>query len=391
MENQLNYEHVFNHLKNLDVVLMAGLRVRPGTEFFHSLLDGHPEIIQTTGLLLSNFHDFWDTAIYKNDFNLLIEEFIYNCNYMGLFDSRFNIKQKWGFLGKNKNEYFTVDIDEFRIHLKNLMKGNQLTSNNFLLAINGAYSLCKGINVTNSKIIFLHVHSLENINKFFNIDSNTNIILMIRELRSGCLSHIENKYIKDPSYYTPNTLKDPFVEYSLINYYSSKYDVKFISLNDLHKKPKIVLQNFCNQFEIQFIPDILLESTVHKKLWWGDYLSTNDTKGFNSKFGEVEKWKDEFSNIDSYIIEFLFSEEYKILNYTTSISKLQYMLIYIAFPLFIFIPMKYEVKLLKYNVKHDMGLIRIISSFVFYLARVKMYFKVYMLKLMNKKIGIRKY
>ena len=72
-------------------------------------------------------------------------------------------------------------------------------------------------------------------------------------------------------------------------------------------------------------------------------------------------------------------------------SNIKYNSIYILFPLLVFVPMKYEVKLLKYNIKNKMGLRRIISSFVFYLVRIKMYFKVYFLKLTNKKIEIRKY
>mgnify|MGYP003966210597 CR=1 FL=1 len=391
MTKEIDYKEVFEHLNNIPIVAMAGLRVRPGTDFFHSLVDGHPEIVQTTGSCLYNYFSFWNATIYKDDLDNLIEEFIYDINHIPLFDSRFNMKEKWGKLGGNKDEYFEVDKLKFTTYLKNLMNGIELNSKNFFLALNGAYSMCVGIDIFKSKVLFFHAHSVENIYPISNEFSNITVVLMIRELREGTMSFIENKSITDPSYYMPSSCVNPFKEYALINEYTQKFNTKFISLKDLHHNPQKVLINFCQDFELEFIDNILMTSDYHGKLWWGDVLSQKDLQGFNPKFGRIEKWKDKFNNIDSALIEFLFSEEYKIFNFETSISNIKYNSIYILFPLLVFVPMKYEVKLLKYNIKNKMGLRRIISSFVFYLVRIKMYFKVYFLKLTNKKIEIRKY
>jgi len=391
MKSKLNYNNIFNHLSNLNLVVMAGLRVRSGTDFFHSLLDGHPEIVQTTGSCLYNYYSFWNATIYKDDLDSLIEEFIYDPDHIGLFDSRFNMKEKWGKLGIDKNEYFEVDKQLFKSYVNNLMCDSKITSRNFFLAINGAYSMCIGIDILKTKFLFFHAHTVENIDLIMNDFPLSEVLLMIRELREGALSFIENKSLSDPSYYMPSSCVNPFKEYSMINNFNSKYDIKYISLKDLHHNPDIVLKNFCHNLNIEYKKDVLLRSDYHGKLWWGDVLSKKDLQGFNASFGEVNKWKSQFSYVDNMIIEFLFKEEYQILNYETAISKLEYKIMYILFPLLVIFPMRYELKILKYNIIKKKGLRRIITSPIFYLIRIKMYLKVYFLKLSSNKATINKF
>ena len=63
------------HLNNLEILTIVAFAPRPGTDFLHSLLDSHPEIISFDGWL--HFHEFFDKAILtygtKNLFFLVFE------------------------------------------------------------------------------------------------------------------------------------------------------------------------------------------------------------------------------------------------------------------------------------------------------------------------------
>ena len=386
-----DYQKILKHLEDLDVIVMAGLRVRPGTDFFHSLLDGHPEIVQTTGSSLNNYYGFWNTAEHKNSTSQLIDEFIYNIEHIGLFDSRFNIKERWGMLGEQKNEFFEVNISQFKYYLNQFLEiCGELNSKSFLLSLHGAYMLCLDVNIYNTKVIFFHAHTVENIVKFKYDFPSIKVILMIRELRDGATSFIENKSKFDPSYYAPSSCIKSFKEYCMIPKLINEYNTSFIALESLHKNPKVTMNNLCSDIGISYLPEIILKSTYHSKLWWGDILSKKDLNGFNSTFGNTNKWSMNFNFIDSLLIEFLFSKEYDTFGYTSKISKLNYNVMYILFPMLVILPMKYEYKIFFQNVNNKVGLRRTLSSFYFYLVRIKFYSKRYYIKIINS-INLKRY
>ena len=120
------------------VTLIAGGRT--GSDFFQSLLDGHPEISQLPGIFL--FDVFWTKLKKENEPENIAKIFINN--HKRFFDSRLNLIERHHMLGKNKNDFFLVDENLYIKYFTNLMKNKNLNKKNILLGLNLAYSQASG-------------------------------------------------------------------------------------------------------------------------------------------------------------------------------------------------------------------------------------------------------
>ena len=114
---------------------------RAGIDLFQSLLDGHPQILQFPGIIHTNKNSLKKLSskngeeLYKNFIN----------DYRHFFDSRLNKVERHYMLGKNKNEYYTVDEEKFKYNFnKNFYQisksnnKNQLYKN--LIALHISYA-----------------------------------------------------------------------------------------------------------------------------------------------------------------------------------------------------------------------------------------------------------
>ena len=107
----IDYDKLFLHVKNLKKVLLVATG-RTGSDFFQSLLDSHPEILQFPGAWF--FHQWWQVARCKNNVSDLVNEFIWLnnptcCNHIAKFKSFYNTVERWDKLGDAKNDYFEVE------------------------------------------------------------------------------------------------------------------------------------------------------------------------------------------------------------------------------------------------------------------------------------------
>ena len=102
-DDLIDYDKYFNHIKNLKIVLLVATG-RTGSDFFQSLLDSHPEIIQFTGNWV--FHDWWNNAKCKSNPSDLVNEFIWwnspENSHITKFKSYYNIEERWNKLGEKK-------------------------------------------------------------------------------------------------------------------------------------------------------------------------------------------------------------------------------------------------------------------------------------------------
>lgn len=408
------YNEVFEHLKKLKIVVLDMTHARPGSDFFQSLTDGHPEIVQVTGQFC--FHDFWSrdnpTTTYFDiprmwlggtcskepdkhviHLNKQIEEFIAYPKHRQLFDSRFNQKERWDKLGIDKNEHFEVDTQTFREHLIKLMDNKEINSRNFFLAVHGAYALSTGQDVMKTKIIFYHIHAHEKLKQFKDDFPDFKIIVMTRDLRDGYVSYVEHRPEHDYGYYDPLANCKSLLVYSHIFYDLQNYeDVVFINLRDIHQKPKKIMKDFCEDLGIQFIPEILLESSYHGLLWWGDNWSKY-RNGFNAQFGKKKKWVGKIHFLHAMIIEFLFREQFDAFDFERKMNEKTYLLFYILAPFLILLPTKYEIRTFYYNLRRtDRPRIKmIISSFYAYILRIWAYLRVYFNKITRKRLVFKQY
>ena len=89
------------------VLLTAGGRA--GSDFFHSLLDGHTQILQFPGYLRvnKNLVSILNTKDFRKKAKLFIKF------YPEFFNSKINKFERWDKLGEKKNRYFQVNKKNF--------------------------------------------------------------------------------------------------------------------------------------------------------------------------------------------------------------------------------------------------------------------------------------
>ena len=135
----------------MKILLIVGGK-RAGLDLFQSLLDGHPEVLQFPGIIHGN-EKLVEILSYDNCSDIAIN---FIKNYQLFFDSRLNKKERHNMLGENKNQYYHVDKEKFKVHfLKIFKKESKLNTNNKLyeniLKLHQAYSLARGEDISKKK------------------------------------------------------------------------------------------------------------------------------------------------------------------------------------------------------------------------------------------------
>jgi hypothetical protein len=130
----------------------------------------------------------------------------------------------------------------------------------------------------------------------------------------------------------------------------------------LHKFPQEILLDFCKKFGITF-QQSLLKSTYHGKQWWGDRVSGQFLKNFNSNIDQ-KKWVGFLSWTDRFQMDCLIGNRMHKYGYQCdSVGSLSFFMI----PILI-LPTGYEMRIL---LARPFRLKFIAESFWFYLRRLK--------------------
>jgi hypothetical protein len=173
---------------------------------------------------------------------------------------------------------------------------------------------------------------------------------MTRDLRDGWVSYVENRPKESIDFYAPRKFLPPVNTYASIFHRLAKFkDVHIVPLQLLHRNSESVLKSFCEVKGVDYIPQILLRSTYHNKLWWGDMWS-KEKNGFNEKFGSDRKWVPFFSSMDNLLIESLFCHMFKEFGHEVKSGPAKRFLVQLFFPFLVFIPTRYEIRVAKFNI-----------------------------------------
>jgi len=353
-------------LNKLDVATIVAVAPRPGTDFLHSLFDSHPQVLTFDGWLM--FHRFYSSAIsvygtqnqivdqvgtvLKNSFEKIdVTDFYYEFawGHLHKFNSKYDTIEKKDKLGINRDEYNSVDIDEFVNHAVNLIGDNNFNSRNALLAVYGAYALSRGEDLQTKKILLDHVHLPEHIYPITNDFKNMKIIACTRDPRVYATKINMYQHFLPLTSMTIGTAS-AFFRLMLDNI-EPLLDLKHVQikvniLEKLHESPERTLKDICKWLEIDFDP-ILLKSTWNGKSWRGDEHSLKKIKNVfdkNRYYDAQKSWEKDLSTIDQIVVEKLMSAEMSACSYK---KKYRSILWYILLPALILIPTKYELKLLK--------------------------------------------
>jgi hypothetical protein len=355
---------------------------RTGTDFFQSLLDSHPEIFVFNGALF--FHTFWNSADSVNHGGELIsrdivDEFI--GHHLKTIKSKYDIFEKKGFLGKEKNQSIDIDTDNFKQLLLSLIDERPINSRNFLTAVYVSYTVCVGQDVMKKKIFFHHIHHIRKLGPYMADFPDSKVICMTRDPRAAYVSGVENwrkadEAAKNPSF--PQYILWRILDEARPLLSFNKDSVRALKLEDLANQE--ILGAVCMWLGVSFHP-CMLESTWAGLRWWGDQVSQNKIsekeRGF-SKTMTNNKWEEKIPSIDKFVFNYITSDALLWFGYESIERKkiLNNVLVLLA----IFLPTKYEREYLsishifKLAIRKDIR--SIFSIFYHYSRRVYYYYDI---------------
>lgn len=313
---------------------------RSGSDFFQSLTDDHPQILQFPGVLVA---DNLEKIINNKSSKTIAINFIKN--YSSFFDSRKGKFERWHKLGKNKNSFFKVNENKFISHFQKINK-NEKNRLKILKNLHFAYELAKGKSIKGKKILFLHTHLLSWSKQFINFFSlrQFEIIHTIRHPLSSISIPLKDwfKYKNGSGFFYKDLYFVLDRVCNIINDLNKLSKVHIVQLEILHTKNIKMMKSFCRKFKIKFT-NSLTKSSKNGLQWWGDSVGKVWLPGVNKKFKTVidinylsERDFIFLQNLTSHIIkkykyEFFFPEESKY---------------------FLFSPMKCEKKIFKNTFKY---------------------------------------
>ena len=344
------------------IVLIGGGRT--GIDFFQSLLDSHSSISQFPGTFY--FDEFWLKVKNIDTIQDVAKKFIQD--YEKFFDSRLNLIERHYMLGEKKDSFYIVEKKIFIQKFVDLMKSKKMDKENLLHCLHLAYSFASGENLTEKKIIILHLHHVFRIKILDGIDFE--IIYTVRDplasytsLINHWLNFEEGTHVNPSTYYFHidrlfNGLKNSII-------YQKNTHV--IQLEKLHIENEKVMKAFCKIFNIIY-NETMTQSTYHGKLWWGDKLSGKDLNGVNPYFkNKVDInlfFKKDIECMETFLGKFIKKYEYPLRS-----KGLKYSILKIF-------PFKVELLILKRSIL-SLNIKNVLLFFLFWFKRVR---------LMSKKI-----
>jgi hypothetical protein len=330
-----------------------------GSKLLQSHLDGSQEIYMIPAYPLMYFYPHWQDwkKQYHNEWNWNKIIDVFCEKHASVIDSRlipgFNGLRN---LGKEKNEYISINEKLFRFTLAHLLKNQPITSKLFIIAIHYAYAICKGEDINKKHVIIYHLHAHQYL-KFLLADfPELKVIIMTRDPRSNIQRRIDTCYKVDAS---KLNMSDTYLFRALPVYNTVRYilqdnqiitatvgfkSVKVVRHEDLGLRLEETLKKICLWIEINYNSK-MLEVTFGGKEWWGDDVyNMEKTNKFNSRVLSKD-WQKTKSNIEWYMEEgimydFLLKYKYEIEKYKKD-SKLNR----IKLLLLIILPSKNEIKL----------------------------------------------
>ena len=265
------------------ILLTAGGRA--GSDFFHSLLDGHSQILQFPGYLRvdKNLKLIFKTKDLKKKAKLFVKF------YPEFFNSKINKIERWNELGRSKNRFFKVNNKNFVNNFYKLSIKDNYNKSNYecLVNLHLAYFMARNKNIRDIKILFVHTHLIswtKEFVKFFNI-KNIDILHTIRHPLSSLSSPIKSwlsfdkgkHFFSKDLFYQINTVVNGIHDVSKLG------KLHIIKLEKLHNQNTILMKKFCKKFKINYEPS-LKRSTKNDLKWWSDIISKKYISGINKNF-----------------------------------------------------------------------------------------------------------
>ena len=384
----LQYETIWKDTTNLPWCALVTTG-RVGSDFFQSLLDGHPEIYGFNGILF--FHEFWKEAHSTKKNNDLVavdiaDEFV--GKFIEKFSSQYDIFERKDELGENRDQSIQIDRNEFKKHLCEFLSFEPISRKNFLRAIYLSWALCLNQDISKKKIFFHHIHHIWKLDLYLEDYPDSKIISMTRDPRASYVSGVEHhrKYNAQSDhgsylyFVLSRSIRDA-TELTLL-----PNDFRVLRLEDLGNVS--VLTQVCQWLGISY-DSCTKNSTWNDMRWWGDRVSTRKIpqgeKGFSPTI-TTNNWERKLGFIEKALLNYLL---YARLNWFGYDCKKQTKII-VFIPLFfaILLPTRYELRMI--SPKFILDSIssknprRAVASYYYYLKRIILFYGLFKDRLFNK-------
>ena len=307
---------------------------RSGTGLFHSLIDGHDQILTTPSIFFSEFFHPENLPYLTQRGRDGICDKIFE-KYPVFFDSRrpepvatigqtpkFNFGRIEGLtcLGPNKDKYFHIDKATFRYHFDEFNKKfDEITLREIFLSLHYAYDNCifPGM-YEGRKAIFYHIHNptrLTDLNFNQHMDAKTIVLIRepLRSLESWLSSLFSEEKIDYPS--VCSRITGILRHVSTVRY--SQFEYVGLRLEDIKNNPDQTLSDVCRYMNVDY-RETLTSMSAAGLQWWGDIASPDYStegmkpfgkKALNRKLGSI------LSDEDLRFFEILLSPFKKIHGY----------------------------------------------------------------------------
>lgn len=320
------------------LLLAAGGRA--GSDFFHSLLDGHSQILQFPGYLrVDKLSEIFKSNTPKN---LAIS---FTRIYPEYFDSRYEKFERWHRLGKNKNKYFTVSKKKFIKSFVEISQRTKISKIKIIENLHKSYFIARGLDIKKRKIIFVHTHLLSWTKYFINFTKirNFEILHTIRHPLSSISAALKTwlSYEDGCNFFAKDLYYQLDLTCNCIRDLQKLSKVHIIQLESLHLNNSNVMREFCRKFNLKH-EKCLQYSTKFNLKWWGDVASQKWISGINKTYKITIK-EDLFFKRDLIFFQFLTKDIIKKYNYNFYYKKKK---IY-----FNYFPMKCEILVWKNTLK----------------------------------------
>lgn len=370
---------------------------RTGSDFLHSLLDNHEEVLTFNGHFLVYSEYFNSSKVLATDtpeVKDLVDEMV--GFYVYKLISKYETQERKDQLGDNYDESFAVDTGTFKLHMLGLLNNVELTTRNILLAFYGAYAINLNHNILNKKVFVHHPHLGFEFNLFYTDFKKCRVIFTSRDPRTNFCSHVEHfrKYYKshDNQQHLYNCLEMILTHSHIAE--AKGLDYTTTRLEDLPREDYMLA--IAKWLGIEF-QESLLRSTWAGLDWHGDRLSTKVFLATGWSKDRVENnWENRLNFSDKLIFNYILNK--RLINYSYSSNKIKIWDGFIVFVL-IFLPLKFEWRFLSFKYFKYMFLqgsnknrLQYLLTPFFYLKRVKLclkyFFRTFLsIKETNKMIG----
>lgn len=297
---------------------------RSGTGMFHSLIDGHQQIVTTPSIYFSEFFHPNNVEFFlKNGPSGIVDKLFEK--YPSFFDSRrpepvdtighakiysFGLSEGLVNLGESKKEHIEINREEFREWFNHYLglRGNHSLGDIFI-ALNLAYdAITFPDHDIDKQVLFYHIHNPSRITELHMMEHlRPKNIILVREPLQSMESWVTKPFNEDTADYTAITSRmGGILSHVSTNRYASN-SYYGLRLEDIKLKPETTLKSVCNFLNVTYQHTMLNMTSAGKK-WWGDPASPDYAKEGSSPFGVSainRKLGKVFSEDDLYFFEIL--------------------------------------------------------------------------------------